>query len=933
MEAEEPAGDPTVNWGMSREVELQSSSACGGRRMKSNHKLSRTIAAILSATAAHVVLAADAASVGPAAPVAADAASTATLQQVIVTAQRRTENAQNVPITIQVLTGQTLQQLNVQTLGDYLKYVPNVTNGSLGAGNDIVTMRGLSSTNEDPEGQGSVGPFPNVATYLDDQSTLLPARNLDVYAVDLERVEIDEGPQMFFGAGAEAGVIRYITNKPRLDTMSVDVNASYGTTAHGDPNNSESAVLNAPLIEGKLAGRLVMFIDRRGGYINNLPATFARNSTDLGLADENGGIVPQSPTINNYNQTGNAINPLTYQGVRGELLYKVNDDWNAVLSVMTQNMDAEGVFYDMPYGTEGEETNDVTGAPVGTVALPALSVNLFNPSYDKDKFIDTALTVNGKVGPLSLVYSGSYLDRNVDQTQDLTSYARGRFGYYYQCAGVSYSATAGNANATCASPSSYWNETERNTNVQQELRLSTPDSWRLRGLMGIFYGDLNIWDDTAWSYKTVPNCAPGGPTSNCFLTVQSWPGAPAYIYGDRPSVGFFDDFKRVVKQRAAYVSSSFDIIPNTLTISGGIRYFDMYDSETGGDVGSFYCKIFSASQLADVPIVNGNYAPCGTDGQPDGASSPYGTDFNNQIHTLVQTGHLGRGNLTWHITPQAMVYYTYSQGYRPGGFNRGSSAEEPDAKGIPQYLTPLAYNSDILTNQEIGWKTVWFDQRLMFNGSIYNDVWSDAQQEFFCPQCGFGNLIFAINGPKYRVRGTELQLALRPTRGLTVDASAAVNSGHQVNSPFLTDNNPASPNYGKPLTTRYVGGVATPIQNPYGPEGQDTALSPPFKWNVRARYDWPVASYIWFVQGGLQHQAQSISSTTYFTGFRMPSWTTVDASAGVSEGNWTVSLNGSNLTNVTKSQFTTDTEIILTETPMRPRVISLNFGYSWAQHE
>ncbi|MHB8814352.1 MAG: TonB-dependent receptor [Steroidobacteraceae bacterium] len=901
--------------------------------MKSNRKLSRTIAAILSASAAHMVLAADAAAVGPVAPAPADAGGGSTLQEVIVTAERRAENAQNVPITIQVLTGRTLQQLNVQTLSDYLKYVPNVTTGSLGAGNDIVTMRGLSSTNEDPEGQGSVGPFPNVATYLDDQSTLLPARNLDVYAVDLERVEIDEGPQMFFGAGAEAGVIRYITNKPKLDTTSVDVNASYGTTAHADPNNSESAVLNAPLIAGKFAGRLVMFIDRRGGYINNLPATFSRNSTDLGLADENGGIVPQSPTINNYGETGNAINPLTYQGARGELLYKVNDDWDAVLSVMTQNMDAEGVFYDMPYGTEGEETNDATGAPVGTVPLPALSVNLFNPSYDKDKFIDVALTVNGKVGPLSLVYSGSYLDRNVDQTQDLTSYARGRFGYYYQCAGVSYSATSGNANATCASPSSYWNETERNTNVQQELRLSTPDSWRLRGLMGIFYGDLDIWDDTAWSYKTLANCAPGGPTSSCFLTIQSWPGAPAYIHGDRPSVGFFDDFKRVVKQRAAYLSSSFDIIPDTLTISAGIRYFDMYDSETGGDVGSFYCKIFSASQLAGVPIVNGNYAPCGTDGQPDGASSPYGTDFNNQIHTLVQTGHLGRGNLTWHITPQVMVYYTYSQGYRPGGFNRGSSAEEPDANNIPQYLTPLAYNSDILTNQEVGWKTVWLDQRLMFNGSIYNDIWSDAQQEFFCPQCGFGNLIFAINGPKYRVRGTELQLAARPMRGLTVDASAAINSGHQLNSPFLTDNNPVSPNYGKPLTTRYVGAVATPITNPYGPEGQDTALSPPLKWNLRARYEWPLASYIWYVQGGLQHQAQSISSTTYFTQFRMPSWTTVDASAGVSEGNWTVSLDGSNLTNVDKSLFTTDTEIILTETPMRPRVISLNFGYSWAQHE
>ena len=900
---------------------------------KSNHKLSRTIAAILSASAAHVVLAADAAAVGPVAPATAGTASSSTLQEVIVTAQRRTENAQNVPITIQVLTGQTLQQLNVQTLTDYLKYVPNVTTGSLGAGNDIVAMRGLSSTNEDPEGQGSVGPFPNVATYLDDQSTLLPARNLDVYAVDLERVEIDEGPQMFFGAGAEAGVIRYITNKPKLDTTSVDVNASYGVTAHGDPNNSGNAVFNFPVQPGKLAARLVMFVDRRGGYINNLPATFARNSTDLGIYDENGGIVPQSPTINNYNDTGNAINPLTYQGIRGELLYKVNDDWNVLLSVMSQNMDAEGVFYDMPYSTVGEETNDTTGAPVGSVPLPPLAVNLFNPSFDKDRFINTALTVNGRIGPLSLVYSGSYLDRNIEQNQDLTSYARGRFGYYYSCTGVSYSSTSGNASATCSTPSSYWSETERNTNVQQELRLSTPDDWRLRGLVGIFYGDLDVWDDTAWMYKTLPNCAPGGPTSNCFLEVRPWPDVSSYVSGVRPAVGFFDDFKRVVKQRAAYVSSSFDIT-HALTISGGIRYFDMYDSENGGDVGSFYCKIFSPSQLQNVPVVNGNFAPCGTNGQPDGSKlSPYGTDFNTQTHTLVQTGHLGRGNLTWHITQDAMVYYTYSQGYRPGGFNRGSSAEEPDVNGIPQYLTPLTYSSDILTNQEVGWKTVWFDQRLLLNGSIYNDVWSDAQQEFFCPQCGFGNLIFAINGPKYRVRGAELQLAARPIAGLSLDASASVNSGHQLNSPSLTDNNPASPNYGKPLTTRYASGIATPIQNPFGPRGQDLALSPPFKWNLRARYDWPVGSYVVFVQGGLQHQAQSISSTTFFTQFRMPSWTTVDAAAGVAQGNWTVSLQGSNLTDVDKSLFTTDTEIILTETPMRPRVISLNFGYSWAQHE
>ena len=81
-----------------------------------------------------------------------------------------------------------------------------------------------------------VGTFPNVAVYLDDQSGQLPNRNLDVYAADLERIEMLEGPQgTLFGAGA-AGVIRYITNKPKLDVTEGNVNAGYGTTAHGDDN-------------------------------------------------------------------------------------------------------------------------------------------------------------------------------------------------------------------------------------------------------------------------------------------------------------------------------------------------------------------------------------------------------------------------------------------------------------------------------------------------------------------------------------------------------------------------------------------------------------------------------------------------------------------------------------------------------------------------
>ena len=911
--------------------------------MKSNQKLSRTIAAILSASAAHAVLAADAAPTAadpPQATVAATSTSTsttasggATLQEVIVTAQRRAQNIQNVPISMQALTGSTLTQLNVQTFADYVKYLPNVTTGSLGPGQGTLFMRGLSVGVLGTQGQGSVGGFPNVAVYLDDQSELLPGRDLDVYAVDLQRIEVLEGPQgTLFGAGAEAGVVRFITNKPVLDTTQVDLDAGYGITAHGDPNSNGNAVFNIPLVSDTLAARVVVFTDHRGGYINNLPAYFARGSEDLGIADSNGGVVPtNSVVINNYQITGSAINPVTYSGIRGEMLFKVNDDWSVLLSQMYQDMDAEGVFYEMPYGTEGAGLTNPGGVPIGGQPLPPYSVNLFNPSYDRDKFENTALTVDGKVGPLSLVYSGAYLVRNIEQVQDYTNYARGRYGYYYQCTGVSYSSKTGNANATCYSPSSVWSDTERDTHLSQELRLSTPDDWRLRGLAGLFWEDYKIYDDTQWMYKSVPDCSPGGLTSNCFLPLQPWQDDPTNNPGLQPQDGFFDDFQRTFIQKAAYASADFDIVPHKLTITGGIRYFDMYDSELGGDVGSFYCKIFGSSQLVGYPVVNGSYAPCGTDGVPDGAKSPYGTDFAQQNpHTLIETGKRGRADLSWHVTPDKLLYYTYSQGFRPGGFNRGSSAQLPGADGKPQYFTPIDYVSDDLTNNEVGWKTLWFEHRVQFNGALYQENWSNAQIGFFCPQCGLGNLTFGTNGPDYRVRGVELQLAARLTAGLTVQGSAAWNSGELVNSPALIDNNPASSNYGKPITTYYVGGVATPLADVYGSPGSPLADSPPFEANMRARYDWVIGAYTPYVQLGFQHQSHSQSASGHVESYNQPAWTTYDASAGVSKDSWTVSLVGTNITNTNESLFTTSRQWILTETPMRPRVIELTFSYSFS---
>jgi iron complex outermembrane recepter protein len=868
--------------------------------MNSSSKLSYAIAAILSGTSGSYALAAS-----------DTAAESEGIQEITVTAQRRTENMQDVPITIQALTADTLQKLNVTTFDDFIKYLPNVTQASNGPGQSYIYMRGLSLGSAGTQSVGTNGEIPNVAVYLDDQSVSLPGRNLDVYAADLERIEVLEGPQgTLFGSGAEAGVLRYITNKPKLDVTEGNVNAGYSYTAHGDPNSNVDAMINLPVIPDTLAVRAVVYSDSRGGYINNLPSTFTRQSTDLGIAKGNGGVVPtNSVVINNNNFVGDAINPVTYKGIRLQGLYKINDEWSALLSQSYQNMDAEGVFYQMPYGSEGTTFASTTNAkPIGSEPLPHLSVNLFNPSYNKDKFESTALTVNGKVGDLKLVYSGGYLVRNIEQQNDYTNYARGVFGYYYQCAGYSKTSAAA---GKCYTPSTTWQEKEKNTHQTHEVRLSTPDDWRIRAVGGLYYEQFIIEDDTEFNYKTVPTCS-ATIDVGCFNNVQMWPGAFTIGSGGvkNDNVGFFDNIQRTIDQKAAFGSVDVDIIPKTLTLALGTRYYRFNEREIGGDVGSFYCKAFTPTTY---------FGPCTP--ETNGSKAPYGTNLNTQVpNSSKYSGFRSRANLSWKVTEDVLVYYTWSQGFRPGGFNRGVSSHLPDANGIPQYITPGTYAPDSLTNNELGFKTLWLNHRLQIDGALYQEDWKNAQTEFFDPQGGLGNIQFATNGPNYRVRGAELQIIARVAEGLTVQGSTSYNDSKQTNSPSLMNDNPASPGFGQPITS---------VSNPYGLIGSPLANSPLLQWNLRVRDEIPVGDYKTFWQVGAQHMGDSLSATGNVITYDQPGFTTYDAAVGVAKDAWNVQIFGQNLTSVNASTGTNAGQFVQTETVLRPRIAGVKFGYKF----
>jgi iron complex outermembrane recepter protein len=823
------------------------------------------------------------------------------IAEIEVTATRRTENVQNVPIAIQALTNETLTQLNVATLDEFVRYLPNVTAPSSGPGQSQIFMRGLSVGSDGTQSGGTISGFPNVAIYLDDQSGQLPGRNLDVYAADLERVEVLEGPQgTLFGAGAQAGAIRYITNKPKINVTEGSVSAGYAITAGGDPSTEVTAVLNLPLITDRLAVRGLIYNDKRGGYINNVPATFTRKSTDLGIhyANYPDGcgdptpctVPPGTAPINNLALAKNGINPVTYQGLRVSALWDINDDWNVLLMQSYQSMDAEGVFYQMP--------NSSDGAP-----LPRQSVTLFNPSFDKDKFENTALTINGKIGPLKAVYTSSYLVRNVSQVQDYTNYSRGVYADYYQCHGAE---PANGLAAACTTPSATWNDTERNTHQSHEIRLSTPDDWRLRAIVGAFWEKLQIQDQLNWTYRSLPACT-DTVTAGCLSNVAPAPGSTVQDPNTRPdNVAFFNDTIRGYKQAAAFTSVDFDIIPKVLTITAGTRYYHFDNTEKGDFTGSFGC--YEAGP-----------APC--------LASANNID-DAHLHTVYK-GFKSRGNITYHFLPDAMVYYTWSQGFRPGGFNRFSSCYLGG-----QYCSPYAFASDNLTNHEVGWKTEFFDHRFQWNGAVYQEQWDNVQINLFNPGV-LGNIGFGTNGPSYRVRGVETTINAVVYEGLTAQAGASWNSSSQTNSPALTVNNPAligTPEYG------------TSIQNVnvFGALGSPTANSPPFQFNARLRYQFSLDSYNCFVQVGATHTAHSFTQSgvnpslsaggnvsTTLLRFENPAYSLYDASAGVSKDAWSAQLYAQNLANSNASVFTSTTQFVPAETIVRPRVLGVKIGYKF----
>jgi iron complex outermembrane recepter protein len=269
-----------------------------------------------------------------------------TLQEVVVTATRMGEiSVQKIPMAISVISPQALDNKGLSGIADFVGQLPSVNLQSISPGENVIDMRGLVTGEIDPTNaqQRSL-----VALYLDDASIGQTGFNPDLHVYDLERVEVIRGPQgTLYGAGSMAGTIRLITKKPDPSAFSGDADVSVSQTEHGSTNTSYRAMFNIPLVDDKLAARIVLFRSQDSGYIDNLElnkrdanpdyATQARIALRWRPTDSL--TVDASATFARLNALGrNAVYPAlgsyTYESLTPESLgdyfklYNVTGDWD-----------------------------------------------------------------------------------------------------------------------------------------------------------------------------------------------------------------------------------------------------------------------------------------------------------------------------------------------------------------------------------------------------------------------------------------------------------------------------------------------------------------------------------------------------------------------------------------------------------------------------
>ncbi len=471
----------------------------------------------------------------PALAATADAAGGG-LQEVIVTARKREENLQDVPVSIDVFTHKDLQNLAITQFDDYAAKVPSISFISVGPGTQVFFMRGVSDGSNPNYANSSATGF-----FLDDSSLSWYGVQPDLHLYDIERIEVLNGPQgTTFGAGSMAGAVRYITNKPDVNRFGAGADFDGGKIQGGQQDQSYEAFLNVPLIEGRLGLRVSAFSAAHGGFVNNALTT--RNWV-------NGTVSTNAQWArNDYNREHQ-------EGGRVALKAVFSDSWSSTFSYDYQRLSALGAWDEDPH-------------------MPR-TVQRFGPEDHYFQAKNSDLRLDGDVGIADLVFASTYWSLPTRQLNEYSQYMENfshpdfglQPGFVESLAcdtGPHYSAPT-EPFSGCNVPLQYY---EYHTNPERwsdELRLLSKPGGRFHWLAGLYW-EKTVDKNSGSTYYN-PGLKPQGSLFQYYLayygqTASSLPPGIWYSYTTR------SDYL----QTTEFADISFDLT-DKLNVEAGVVHF------------------------------------------------------------------------------------------------------------------------------------------------------------------------------------------------------------------------------------------------------------------------------------------------------------------------------------------------------------------------
>ena len=764
-------------------------------------------------------------------------------EEITVTATKRAESMQDIPVSVQAMGGDSLRELGIETFDKYVDFLPNVTSSGNGPGKKEIFIRGAATDQTSVTIGPANGTAPGVALYVDEQPVSFGARNLDYYAVDLERIEVLAGPQgTLFGASSQSGTMRLITKKPQQGVFSTGFNAKYSVTDGGTDSAAVDGYINLPVTD-KFATRIVVYSDAQGGWIDNVESSFTPSAT---VVDRNSlGFGPSLASADsvatafNANLAEDDWNQATYRGARLGFAYDINDSWDVLLQHTSQSLEVDGTFLTDPSIGEGKNAK-------------------FSPERNSDDFGLTTWTVNGRLGNLDLVYTGGFLQRDVDSIIDYTFYNNGG-GYitYYLCSGNVYDATDVN---NCYDPTKQFLDGTSSERMTHEIRISSDAENRFRFIAGAYFNDVETEHTGEFQYFSTNDAFSEHISSyyndnsgdGFLLGNTSLPTAGVTTSGPRsPLTTFFNDFTRSEDEVAFFGQIAFDIT-DALTVSVSARNYDQNSALEGASNFSFGCRYGIGGNALTTPDGRcngtdfsndvslrldtlGEYAASGDDNVILDAQSPLGNrdlfrggGSNAATLLAIQEGRLDvsdlqkdgttnesdtivRASVDWRPNDSMMLFAAYSEGYRPATQNRNAGQLAANQGGVfSGYVVPALASTDTLENIEIGFKGDITD-RLRVNATYYMSDITDLQVSRFDPS-NVAFLFFVEN-----VGDAEIS-------GLDVDFQWAATDNFSLQGAFSWLDTELT------RVNSQLDGVAVPV-------GSDLPMASDISGNVRARYN------------------------------------------------------------------------------------------------